>query len=51
MRKLERGKAAGPDGLLNEMMSFGGQEMIKFMTALFNTLAVLEVYTRNGAGA
>ncbi len=44
LRSLERGKAAGPDGILNEMMMFGGQKMISSMRVLFNNLTDLEEY-------
>ncbi len=44
LRNLERGKAAGPDGLLNEMMMFGGEEMMKSLKVLFNALTQLEHY-------
>ena len=42
LRNLERGKAAGPDGVLNEM--FGGEKMISSMRALFNSFTELEEY-------
>ncbi len=44
LRNLERGKAAGPDGLLNEMMMFGGCDMVRSLEILFNALTELEEY-------
>ena len=52
LRNLERGKVAGLDGVLNEMLIFGGEKMISSKRVLFNSFTVLEeVRTlRSGAG-
>ena len=44
LRNLERGKAAGSDGILNEMLMFGGEKMISSMRVLFNNFIELEGY-------
>jgi len=44
LRNLERGKAAGPDGILNEMLMFRGEKMISSMRVLFNNFTELEEY-------
>ena len=44
LRNLERGKAAGPDGILNKMLMFGGEKMISSMRVLFNNFTELEEY-------
>ena len=54
LRNLERGKAANPDGILNEMLMFGGEKMISSMRVLFNSFTVkLQSWRsilRSGAG-
>ena len=44
LRNIERGKAAGPDGIVNEMLMFGGEKMISSMRVLFNSFTELEEY-------
>ena len=44
LRNLERGKAAGPDGILNEMLMFGVEKMISSMRVLFISFTELEEY-------
>ena len=44
LRNLERGKAASPDGVLNEMLIFGGEKMISSMRVLFSNFTELEEY-------
>ena len=36
MRYLRRGKAPGPDGILNEMILYGGFRLIESLTQLLN---------------
>ncbi len=38
IRKMKNRKAAGPDGLLGEFFKFAGDEVVNFLTKLFNTL-------------
>ena len=38
LTNLKPGKACGLDNVLAEMLKAGGQEMILFMTKLFNTI-------------
>ena len=45
--KLERGKAAGPDGVLNEMLMFGGVVMVWSLRVLFNVCMRLMVFPRD----
>ena len=50
LRNLERGKAASPDGILNEMLMFGGEKMISSMRALSIILQSWRSILRSGAG-
>ena len=36
LKQLIRGKAAGPDGIFNEMMLYVGTRIVKTMVQLFN---------------
>ena len=44
LKNLERGKVAGPDGVLNEMLMFGGEKMMSSMRVLFNCFTELKEY-------
>lgn len=43
LKHLQRGKAPGPDGILNEMMAYGGFRLVESLTQLPN-LIVAEEY-------
>ena len=38
MKKLKNRKAPGPDNITNEMIKYGGPEMIKYLKLLYNTI-------------
>ena len=42
LRKLKKGKAAGPDGIPNELYKEGGEEMISRVERIFNEVLRVE---------
>ena len=38
LKQLKRGKAAGPDGILKEMLMYGGTKIVETLVQLFNTV-------------
>ena len=38
LKQFKRGKAAGPDGILNEMLMYGGTKILETLVQLFNTV-------------
>ena len=47
LKTLKRGKAPGPDGILNEMLIYGGSRMVESMRCMFNVMRRSQVYPQD----
>ena len=47
LKMLKRGKAPGPDGILNEMLIYGGSRMVESLRCMFNVMRRSQVYPQN----
>lgn len=47
MKKIKHHKAAGMDGISNELLKYGGQPLVEALLELFNNLHEMEVFPRD----
>ena len=47
LKTLKRGKAPGPDRILNEMLIYGGSRMVESMRCMFNVMRRSQVYPQD----
>ena len=48
LKMLKRGKTPGPDGILNEMLIYGGSRMVESMRCMFNVMRRTKYTHRTG---
>ena len=47
LKMLKRGKVPGPDGILNEMLIYGGSRMVESLRCMFNVMRRSQVYPQD----
>ena len=47
LKMLKRGKAPGPDGILNEMLIYGGSRIVETLRCMFNVMRRSQVYPQD----
>ena len=47
LKMLKRGKAPGPDGILNEMLIYGGSRMVESLRCMFNVMRRSQLYPQD----